>query len=404
MANNLPDLCLQNIFTHLNYRTLYSCTLVNKQWSYSSIPVLWSNPFDHAPGKLSYLKPLLDISVSFLPQNQQQELGIRPKFRPNSMMFNYPVYIRHFNLHAIYKSVNYWCSRSYPTGTDKQISKALIEYFFINSSKIDTLEIDESDYNNLILDIFHSTQVLSKIQNIRALTINEGYHEFSTLLSNSIQNIKTLKFYIPPRDNPDLLDDIKQLIQNQKNLFDITISQPLIIENQFPIYWEIFHSSEIIKSTVTCIEFVFIKFPKNISIIYHLSYFTNLRYLQFHGCDFGMIPDIKTDQVIQEINSTSPLAFKQLNTIKIVGTLNLELLMILLQLSGEELSCLELMNIKMIKFSYIIKWLEVFCLNLRNLVITDPTNENLEIASIQDFFQKFNNLTSVILNGKRFLA
>jgi hypothetical protein len=117
MANNLPDLCLQNIFNHLNYdlKSSYSCILVNKQWSYSSIPVLWSNPFIYVfeeRKSLNSLKPLIDTYLSFLSQNQQQELEIKPKFNQNSIMFNYPVYIRHIYLYLIYEGVKYWCNVS----------------------------------------------------------------------------------------------------------------------------------------------------------------------------------------------------------------------------------------------------------------------------------------------------
>lgn len=403
MANNLPDLCLQNIFNHLNYdKFLYPCTLVNKQWSYSSIPVLWSNPFIYVfEGRkpLNSLKPLIDTYLSFLPQNQQEELEIKPKFNQNSIMFNYPVYIRHIFFYFIYEGVKYWCNVSniIIKERENQIRKALIESFFIKSSKIDTLEIFESDDFN-ISDIFGSISNIQKIQKIRTLII-ERCSDVSILL-NLILNVKSLKlftFY-----NLDLVNSLRQFVQSQKNLTDITFSSP---SKLFSTYWEIFHSSETVPSTVTFIEFMYIQFPKNISLIYNLALFTNLQYLKFHACDFGYIPNIKEDQLIQEINSNYPLAFKKLNTIIFEGSyLNLEILKILLQFSGEELLFLGLFEVKINKFNYIVKWLEVFCPNLRRLVIVDKTNDKLEIVRIHDFFRKFNNLSYVIINGEKHFA
>jgi hypothetical protein len=407
MANNLPDLCLQNIFNHLNddLKSLYSCTLVNKQWSYSSIPVLWSNPFIYVFEEQKPLKsliPLLDTYLSFLSKNQQEEFEIKSKFNQNSIMFNYPVYIRHIYLYFIYEGIKYWCNLlNIINERENQIFKALIESFFINSSKIDTLEIFESnDFN--ITEIFNSISNIQKIKKIHTLIINEN-SDISILL-NLIQSIKSLIFYT---HNFDLVDSLRQFVQSQENLTDITIFQPYQSRSSelFPTYWEIFHSSKTVTSTVTCIEFIHVQFPKNISLIYHLSLFTNLQYLKFRACDFGYIPNIKEDQIIQEINSNYPSAFKKLNTIIIEDSyLNLEILKILLQFSGEELLCLELIDIRIIKFNYIIKWLEVFCPNLRRLVIVDKTNDKLEIVRIHDFFRKFNNLSYVIINGKKHFA
>ncbi|GBB92403.1 hypothetical protein RclHR1_00200036 [Rhizophagus clarus] len=407
MANNLPDLCLQNIFNHLSpdLKSLYSCTLVNKQWNYSSIPVLWSNPFIYVfeeQQPLESIKSLIDTYLSFLPQNQQQELEIDPKFNQNSMMFNYSVYIRHIHLYLIYEGVKYWCdlTNNIIKERENQICKALIELLILNSSKIDTFEIYESgDFN--VSDIFCSISVIQKIQKIYKLIIDKYSH--SVFLLNYIQNVKFLKFYT---HNPDLIDSLRQLVQSQKNLTDITISQPFkwCPSDLFPIYWEIFHSSKIVTSTVTCIEFIYVQFPKNISLIYHLSLFTNLHYLKFNDCDFGFI-HIKEDQLIQEINSSCPSSFKKLNTIIIEDSyLNLEILKILLQLSGEELLCLELLKVKITKFNYIVKWLEVFCPNLRRLVIADKANDKLEIVQIHEFLRKFNNLSYVIINGKEHYA
>uniref|UniRef100_U9TU72 Uncharacterized protein n=1 Tax=Rhizophagus irregularis (strain DAOM 181602 / DAOM 197198 / MUCL 43194) TaxID=747089 RepID=U9TU72_RHIID len=263
--------------------------------------------------------------------------------------------------------------------------------------KIDTFEIFESDDDDFkISDIFGSISNIQKIQKIRTLIIAKC-SDISILLNLTL-NVKSLKLFT--LYNFDLVNSLRQFVQSQKNLTDITFSFP---PKLFPTYWEIFHSSKTATSTVTFIEFIHIQFPKNISLIYHLALFTNLQYLKFRACDFGYIPNIKEDQLIQEINSNYPLAFKKLNTIIIIedSYLNLEILKILLQFSGEELLSLELFEVKINKFNYIIKWLEVFCPNLRRLVIVDKTNDKLEIVGIHDFFRKFNNLSYVIINGEK---
>ncbi|CAI2189574.1 3557_t:CDS:1 [Funneliformis geosporum] len=407
MAGNLPDLCLHGIFNHLNDddKTLYSCTFVNKRWSYSSIPVLWANPFELIKN-LELFKPLLDTYFSFLPQNHLQKLEIKPRFNRNTMSFNYPVFFRHMNLLSIFRGIEYWCQKE-PTYEEEsydalqkevQICEALVEYLFIHSSKIDTLVIRKFSYFD-ILNLSGSRNVLSKVHTL--IFDNELFANQSSTLSNLNQNFRSLTCYFEP-PHYDSIDSLKQLIRSQKNLIDITISEPQG-DKLFPMFWEIFHSSINVTSTITFIEFEDIQFPRNIALIYHLSSFTNLQYLKFNGCDLlGIL--FKEDQLIQEINSCRPLAFKKLNTIIIIETpLTIELLKILLQLSGEELRCLELLDMKIAKFNYIIKWLEVFCLKLRRLVVKDPSNK-LEIVRIQDFFLKFDNLPYVIINGEKFTS
>ncbi|CAG8674116.1 9995_t:CDS:1 [Funneliformis caledonium] len=293
MAGNLPDLCLLGIFKHLNddYKTLYSCTFVNKRWSYSSIPILWTNPFELISSfkKPKLLKPLLDTYLSFLPQSQSQELEIKPRFNRNTMTFNYPVYFRHMNLLLIFGGIEHWYQQeptreNYSCTLSKEISicEALVEYFFIHSSKIDTLVIRNFDYFD-ILNLPGSTNVLSKIHTL--VFDHDVFNQFSTLSSLN-QNIRSLTCYIEP-PHLGLIDSLKQLIRSQKNLIDITISEPEPDEREkpFPMYWEIFHSSINVTSTITFIEFEGIEFPRNFSLFHHLSSFINLQYLKFNGCD-----------------------------------------------------------------------------------------------------------------------
>src|ERR1044071_5995429 len=130
VVGNLPELCLQNVFKHLKHDciTLYSCIRINKRWCYSSIPVLWANPFGLICFSKS-IKHLLDTYLSFLSQNQLQALEIKPKLDRNSLTFYYPIYFRHMDLLWIYNVIKDWCKMEFGFEESRkkevQICKAL---------------------------------------------------------------------------------------------------------------------------------------------------------------------------------------------------------------------------------------------------------------------------------------
>src|SRR4051794_21727923 len=48
MSQRLNSDCLQIIFSNLKeIPTIYSCSLVNRQWNENAIPHLWENPFKY---------------------------------------------------------------------------------------------------------------------------------------------------------------------------------------------------------------------------------------------------------------------------------------------------------------------------------------------------------------------
>ena len=64
----LPLELLTEIFKYndYDYKTLYSCILVNKQWHYINIPILWENPF-YSKGSIKIIiNCLLEEDKDFL--------------------------------------------------------------------------------------------------------------------------------------------------------------------------------------------------------------------------------------------------------------------------------------------------------------------------------------------------
>src|SRR6185369_10129515 len=53
-----------------DYKTLFSCILVNKQWHDINIPILWKNPFICAGSSEIILNCLLVLDKDFLKKNK----------------------------------------------------------------------------------------------------------------------------------------------------------------------------------------------------------------------------------------------------------------------------------------------------------------------------------------------
>ena len=68
---SFPPELLTEIFKYIedDYKTLYSCTLVNKQWHNISIPTLWRNPFYSLDSIKILINCLLEEDKDFLTRN-----------------------------------------------------------------------------------------------------------------------------------------------------------------------------------------------------------------------------------------------------------------------------------------------------------------------------------------------
>jgi hypothetical protein len=183
LSGDLPELTEEIIqyFLH-DYKTLYSCILVNRLWCRLAIPLLWDDPFSFPYSAKNY--HFIEVYLYNLNEDDKirlNEYGINSNLFSSSTLFNYPNFIENFNIYSIYRSINFW-------KIDKKVKernfavlilKLLLKMFIENGASLRTF-VGYADY-----------YCFSKF-------------ELITQNPNFVCNIKNLK--IDPRKDADYLE------------------------------------------------------------------------------------------------------------------------------------------------------------------------------------------------------
>ncbi|CAG8745777.1 27174_t:CDS:1 [Dentiscutata erythropus] len=368
----LPHLCLENIFLSLaqDSKTLHSCILVNKQWSVSSVPILWRDPFRLCKDlrKPNKLVPLLNTYLSFLPSTTQKLLDIKSIIgRPAT--FNYPVYLRSINVVLIHGSVEYWTESMF--GADSTslqkitpICQVLCEYFLCNSSRIDYLDLEYASW----FDIFKLNGATTSLSSIKSVVIDDqrNFPEQFKNLSSVMQNTRYLRLSLIYRKNDPACKNIINLLQTQKYLKKISLFSH--VSDFFQNIWDTLASSQLLHKSLTSIEFHEATFDN--SALLQVSRFYNLRHLKLYRCR-------NFTGEIQEINNS--LVFQNLSQLIIckIGV-NPRILEFLLEKSNTSLNVLEFHD-HVLNFYETILWCTSFCQNLSRFVASIQVNQIRDI-------------------------
>src|SRR4051812_42580457 len=107
-SKTLPSELLIQIFKYINnddYKTLYSCILVNRCWHNTNISILWEDPFNCGKSTKILINCLLVEDKNFLVENDI-ELAFELLERPP--LYNYAKFatilnLRKMDLYAINK-------------------------------------------------------------------------------------------------------------------------------------------------------------------------------------------------------------------------------------------------------------------------------------------------------------
>ncbi|CAG8500765.1 6046_t:CDS:1 [Cetraspora pellucida] len=367
--NFLPHLCLEKIFLNLEQdsKTLHSCILVNKQWSVSSVPILWKDPFRLCKylRKPKKLVPLLNTYLSFLPSSTQKRLGItsiigRPTF------FNYPVYLRRISVVLIHGSVEYWADSIFgPDSTSLEtityICKVLCEYFLCNSSRIEYLDLDHANWFN----IFKLKGATTSLSSIKSVVIDDqrNFPDQIENLSSVMQNARSLSLSLRYRKNDPVCKNIMNLLQTQKSLKEISLFSH--VSDFFQNIWDSLASSKLLHKSLTSIEFHEATFDN--SSLLQLSKFYNLHHLKLYRCR-------NFTGNIQEVDKLS--VFKNLSQLIICKIqMNPQILEFLLKKSNTSLSVLEFHDHNITDFHKTVLWCVGFCKNLSRFVASIQVNQ-----------------------------
>ncbi|CAG8758032.1 2280_t:CDS:1, partial [Gigaspora rosea] len=369
---SLPHLCLENIFLNLaqDSKTLHSCVLVNKQWSISTVPILWRDPFRHCKilRKPNKLVPLLNTYLSFLPSTTQKLLDITSIIgRPT--IFNYPVYLRSISVVLIHGSVEYWIDSTFGADSTSlqritSICQVLCEYFLCNSSRIDYLDLEYANW----FDIFKLNGAITSLSSIKSVVIDDqrNFPDQFEKLSSVMKNAQYLRLSLRYRKNDPVCKNIVNLLQTQKYLKKVSLFSH--VSDFFQDIWDTLASSQLLHKSLTSIEFHEATFDN--SALLQLSRFYNLKHLKLYRCR-NFIGEI------QEINNS--LVFQNLSQLIIckIGV-NPRILEFLLKRSNRSLNVLEFHD-HVLNFHETVLWCTKFCQNLSRFVASIQVNQIWDI-------------------------
>ncbi|CAG8822397.1 28049_t:CDS:1, partial [Racocetra persica] len=102
--------CLINIIEYLknDRATLYSCVMVNRIWCKTSVPLLWSRPFEHQMfGKEVTILQTYISCLNFHDKAQLIDHGTQLPDMPNPT-FDYPRYLRGFDSENFDRAIEDW--------------------------------------------------------------------------------------------------------------------------------------------------------------------------------------------------------------------------------------------------------------------------------------------------------
>ncbi|PKK67820.1 hypothetical protein RhiirC2_783025 [Rhizophagus irregularis] len=379
-SGDLPELIYEIIkYFQNDYSTLYSCVLVNRLWCRLAIPLLWENPFS-IPTKnhnfiIIYLYNLNDRCKMILNEYQ-----IIDNLLLSNSLFNYPSFLKYVNIDKVISSVAEWMLEVSNTinryflrdNFGELVCILLFEMFIENEVSLHTLEVDTSfsciKYYDMILEMI--------IRN-----------------PNFIHNVRNLKLSILSSINDTLIKNrISQLINLQQNLKKISFSS-----NTLPLYQSLLLSKESnCSNTLNTIIFRDIDFRGINNLDKIFEQLNVLESVHFIFC-------YSLDNFIQQIiNLTKPFKLKSLS---INEVLQIELLRLLLQKSGNYLENVEYGIENIVDFELSLKQLFLkliikYCKNIKFLYVyrIERNTSTIIFSLIENIKQNLNYLSIHLSN------
>jgi hypothetical protein len=235
-SGDLPELTNEIIqYFQNDLSTLYSCILVNRTWCRLAIPLLWEDPFSSEfPKNYHFIEIYLD-KLNDDDKIKIIEYGVNDYVFPsNTLLFNYPNFIKCLNTQKIVLSIEAWIKYattskviyySEITGLVCLIYSSLIKIFIENEANLHTFEVEaiyitgnlSNDYLKSVFQLI--LQNPNFICNVKNLTINS--YELNSILLSFLKFIYSKCNYVSSlfiHYSDIYSEDFSKIINSQRNL------------------------------------------------------------------------------------------------------------------------------------------------------------------------------------------
>ncbi|CAG8523654.1 11600_t:CDS:2 [Ambispora leptoticha] len=147
---SFPPEILQQIITFHedNYKTLYSCLLVNKYWCRNVVPILWRNMPEKYKKKSPSAYKFIQAYINCLSTDTRAQLGLTKSDQQNeSSVFLYPTYLKVFDLQWLLNEIVSWYGKLFRNIPKKQrrgpyeFLEAIINLLRTNKARIEKVRI-----------------------------------------------------------------------------------------------------------------------------------------------------------------------------------------------------------------------------------------------------------------------
>jgi hypothetical protein len=188
----IPTEILQKISSHFteDTSTLFSCILVSRNWCTSLIEVLWSQPFH-----LSHSPRIVEIYLSFLPENLRDQLKLKTFKKGYKFLFDYPSFLKKLSIPLICNAIGEYIREDLNI---KTLPFSKINYYTVNN-------LEQLMYTDLL-------KLFSKQKHIRitysfSLFFQKSIiilRELCKLIYNKINVINEFEFHMGVNFSEDL--------------------------------------------------------------------------------------------------------------------------------------------------------------------------------------------------------
>ncbi|GBB88137.1 hypothetical protein RclHR1_14670002 [Rhizophagus clarus] len=406
-SGDLPELINKVIqYFRYDYKTLYSCILVNRLWCRLAIPLLWEDPF-----LIKKPKNYRFIEIYLYNLNEDYKTKLNEYVNhddsfPSNTLFNYPSFIQHLDTSKVCYSVEMWVSsiitKKQPSryfirdknlsntqilNLNKLICKSLFLIFIENEINLHNFEIvimhkDIKSFDETFELILKNPNFIHNIKNLKFYVnkITENMTKFLKFLQLNCKSISSLYFSLSYFNQSIIEKDLSRIIDSQENLKRITFSNVS--------YSPLYHSLSSLKrpscsNTLNTIIFYKINF-KNIIVLDEV--YNQLNVLESIHIVYCYSLDSKFFEQIDKISK--PFKLKSLFLRQV---LQIELLELLIQKSGNYLENIGMYN----GLKQILPLITKYCSKIKYLghILLDNQSIHSLFDLIRNITQNLNYLT-----------